>query len=110
MGRVSTLSLHERDQIKALSTTGYTVKRIADVLKRSRKPITNSLRHQEKYGTKKSSGQPSKLNERKKGKFYGLRRITRSASLEPVGLVALMLQKLRCGEFRTSVPILSDHE
>uniref|UniRef100_A0A1I7WVY4 HTH_38 domain-containing protein n=1 Tax=Heterorhabditis bacteriophora TaxID=37862 RepID=A0A1I7WVY4_HETBA len=32
MGRASTLSLHERGQIKALSTAGYTVKRIADVL------------------------------------------------------------------------------
>uniref|UniRef100_A0A1I7W6L3 Uncharacterized protein n=1 Tax=Heterorhabditis bacteriophora TaxID=37862 RepID=A0A1I7W6L3_HETBA len=30
-------SLHERGQIKALSTAGYTVKRIADVVKRSRK-------------------------------------------------------------------------
>uniref|UniRef100_A0A1I7X056 Helix-turn-helix domain-containing protein n=1 Tax=Heterorhabditis bacteriophora TaxID=37862 RepID=A0A1I7X056_HETBA len=36
MGCVSTLSLHERGQIKALSTTGYTVKRIEDVVKRSR--------------------------------------------------------------------------
>uniref|UniRef100_A0A1I7XL20 HTH_38 domain-containing protein n=1 Tax=Heterorhabditis bacteriophora TaxID=37862 RepID=A0A1I7XL20_HETBA len=32
MGHASTLSLHERGQIKALSTAGYTVKRSADVL------------------------------------------------------------------------------
>uniref|UniRef100_A0A1I7X335 TGc domain-containing protein n=1 Tax=Heterorhabditis bacteriophora TaxID=37862 RepID=A0A1I7X335_HETBA len=43
----------------------------------------------------------------KKRKFCGLRRITRSASLEPVGLVALMLQKLRCGESCTSCPQLT---
>uniref|UniRef100_A0A1I7X4S0 DDE_3 domain-containing protein n=1 Tax=Heterorhabditis bacteriophora TaxID=37862 RepID=A0A1I7X4S0_HETBA len=33
MSCASTLSLHERSQIKALSTAGYTVKRIADVVK-----------------------------------------------------------------------------
>uniref|UniRef100_A0A1I7X5M2 HTH_Tnp_Tc3_1 domain-containing protein n=2 Tax=Heterorhabditis bacteriophora TaxID=37862 RepID=A0A1I7X5M2_HETBA len=82
MGRASTLSLHERGQIKVLSTTGYTVKQIADVVKRSRKAIMNFLRHQEEYGTKKSSGRLSKLNDREKGKFCGLRRITQSASLE----------------------------
>uniref|UniRef100_A0A1I7WVP4 HTH_38 domain-containing protein n=1 Tax=Heterorhabditis bacteriophora TaxID=37862 RepID=A0A1I7WVP4_HETBA len=64
MSRASTLSLHERGQIKALSTTGYTVKRIADVVKRSRKVIMNFLRHQNEYSTKKSSGRPSKLNDR----------------------------------------------
>uniref|UniRef100_A0A1I7XCD2 PKD_channel domain-containing protein n=1 Tax=Heterorhabditis bacteriophora TaxID=37862 RepID=A0A1I7XCD2_HETBA len=53
----------------------------------------------EEYGTKKSSGRPSKSNGREKGKFCGLRRIIQAASLESVGLVALMLQKLRCGEF-----------
>uniref|UniRef100_A0A1I7XAW7 HTH_Tnp_Tc3_1 domain-containing protein n=1 Tax=Heterorhabditis bacteriophora TaxID=37862 RepID=A0A1I7XAW7_HETBA len=58
MGRASTLSLHERGQIKVLSTTGYTVKRIADDVKRSRKAIMNFLRHQEEYGTKKSIGLP----------------------------------------------------
>uniref|UniRef100_A0A1I7XFW1 Helix-turn-helix domain-containing protein n=1 Tax=Heterorhabditis bacteriophora TaxID=37862 RepID=A0A1I7XFW1_HETBA len=42
MGRASTLSLHERGQIKVLSTAGYTVKQIADV---------------------KSSGRPIKLND-----------------------------------------------
>uniref|UniRef100_A0A1I7XJC8 HTH_Tnp_Tc3_1 domain-containing protein n=1 Tax=Heterorhabditis bacteriophora TaxID=37862 RepID=A0A1I7XJC8_HETBA len=104
MGRVSTRSLDERGQIKVLSTTGYTVKQIADVVKRSRKAIMNFLRHQEEYGTKKSSGRPGKMNGHEKRKFCGLRRITRSASLEPVGLVALMLQKLRCGECWTSVP------
>uniref|UniRef100_A0A1I7WNW9 Transposase n=1 Tax=Heterorhabditis bacteriophora TaxID=37862 RepID=A0A1I7WNW9_HETBA len=31
MGSVSRLSLHERDQIKALSTTDYTAKQIVDV-------------------------------------------------------------------------------
>uniref|UniRef100_A0A1I7XW22 HTH_38 domain-containing protein n=1 Tax=Heterorhabditis bacteriophora TaxID=37862 RepID=A0A1I7XW22_HETBA len=67
MGRASTLSLHERYQIKSLSTTGYTVKQIADVVKRSGKAIMNFLRHQEEYGTKKSSGQPSMLNDREKG-------------------------------------------
>uniref|UniRef100_A0A1I7XP80 HTH_Tnp_Tc3_1 domain-containing protein n=1 Tax=Heterorhabditis bacteriophora TaxID=37862 RepID=A0A1I7XP80_HETBA len=63
MGRPYTLSLHERDQNKALSTAGYTVKRIADVVKRSRKAVMNFLLHQEEYSTKKSSGQPSKLND-----------------------------------------------
>uniref|UniRef100_A0A1I7WRC7 HTH_Tnp_Tc3_1 domain-containing protein n=1 Tax=Heterorhabditis bacteriophora TaxID=37862 RepID=A0A1I7WRC7_HETBA len=40
---------HERGQIKALSTAGYTVKHIADVVKRSRKVIMNFLRHQGEY-------------------------------------------------------------
>uniref|UniRef100_A0A1I7X4T9 Mariner Mos1 transposase n=1 Tax=Heterorhabditis bacteriophora TaxID=37862 RepID=A0A1I7X4T9_HETBA len=44
MGRASTLRLHERGQIKALSTAGYTVKRIADVVKRSRKATKDVLR------------------------------------------------------------------
>uniref|UniRef100_A0A1I7XHG5 DDE_3 domain-containing protein n=1 Tax=Heterorhabditis bacteriophora TaxID=37862 RepID=A0A1I7XHG5_HETBA len=107
MGRASTLSLHERGQIKVLSTAGYTVKQIADVIKRSRKAIMNFLRHQEEYGTKKSSGRPSKLNDREK------REILRTASNstisinESVGLVALMLQKLRCGECWTSCPQLT---
>uniref|UniRef100_A0A1I7WLF9 HTH_Tnp_Tc3_2 domain-containing protein n=1 Tax=Heterorhabditis bacteriophora TaxID=37862 RepID=A0A1I7WLF9_HETBA len=63
MSRASTLSLYERGQIKVPSTTAYTVKRSADVVKRSRKPIMNFLCHQEEYGTKKSSGRPSKLND-----------------------------------------------
>uniref|UniRef100_A0A1I7XGL8 HTH_Tnp_Tc3_1 domain-containing protein n=1 Tax=Heterorhabditis bacteriophora TaxID=37862 RepID=A0A1I7XGL8_HETBA len=46
MGRASTLSLDERGQIKVLSTTGYTVKQIADVIKRSRKALMNFLRLQ----------------------------------------------------------------
>uniref|UniRef100_A0A1I7XUJ2 HTH_Tnp_Tc3_1 domain-containing protein n=1 Tax=Heterorhabditis bacteriophora TaxID=37862 RepID=A0A1I7XUJ2_HETBA len=49
MGRASTLSLHERGQIKSLLTTGYAVKRIADVVKRSRKALMNFLRNQEEY-------------------------------------------------------------
>uniref|UniRef100_A0A1I7XTG5 HTH_Tnp_Tc3_1 domain-containing protein n=1 Tax=Heterorhabditis bacteriophora TaxID=37862 RepID=A0A1I7XTG5_HETBA len=64
MCRAFTLSLHERGQIKVLSTAGYTVKQIADVVKRSRKAIINFLRYQEEYATKKSSGQPGKLNNR----------------------------------------------
>uniref|UniRef100_A0A1I7WPZ7 HTH_38 domain-containing protein n=1 Tax=Heterorhabditis bacteriophora TaxID=37862 RepID=A0A1I7WPZ7_HETBA len=79
MGRAPTLNREEGGQIKVLSTTGYTVKQIADVVKGSRKDIMNFLRHQEKYGTKKSSGRPNKLNDREKGKFCGLRQITRSA-------------------------------
>uniref|UniRef100_A0A1I7X303 HTH_Tnp_Tc3_1 domain-containing protein n=1 Tax=Heterorhabditis bacteriophora TaxID=37862 RepID=A0A1I7X303_HETBA len=47
MGRASTLSLHERDQIKVLSTAGYTMKRIADV----------------------NSERTDKLNNRKKDNF-----------------------------------------
>uniref|UniRef100_A0A1I7X4K6 HTH_Tnp_Tc3_1 domain-containing protein n=1 Tax=Heterorhabditis bacteriophora TaxID=37862 RepID=A0A1I7X4K6_HETBA len=82
MGRASTLSLHERGQTKVLSTTGHTVKRITDVVRCSREAIMNFLRHQEEYGTKKSSGRLSKLNDREKGKFCGLRRITQSALLE----------------------------
>uniref|UniRef100_A0A1I7X2C8 HTH_Tnp_Tc3_1 domain-containing protein n=1 Tax=Heterorhabditis bacteriophora TaxID=37862 RepID=A0A1I7X2C8_HETBA len=62
MIRAPKLSLHRRGQIKALSTAGNTMKQIADVVKRSRKAITDFLRHQEEYGTKKSSGRPSKLN------------------------------------------------
>uniref|UniRef100_A0A1I7WIT2 HTH_7 domain-containing protein n=1 Tax=Heterorhabditis bacteriophora TaxID=37862 RepID=A0A1I7WIT2_HETBA len=46
MGRASTSGLYERGQIKALSSTGYTVKQIADVVKRSGKVIMNFLRHQ----------------------------------------------------------------
>uniref|UniRef100_A0A1I7X5Q6 HTH_Tnp_Tc3_1 domain-containing protein n=1 Tax=Heterorhabditis bacteriophora TaxID=37862 RepID=A0A1I7X5Q6_HETBA len=68
MSHAFTLSLHERGQIKVLSTTGFTVKRIADVVKRSRKALMNFLRHQEESGTRKSSGRPSSLNDhRKKG-------------------------------------------
>uniref|UniRef100_A0A1I7WVM6 HTH_Tnp_Tc3_1 domain-containing protein n=1 Tax=Heterorhabditis bacteriophora TaxID=37862 RepID=A0A1I7WVM6_HETBA len=92
MGCASTLSLDERGQIKVLSTASYMVKQIANVVKRSRKAIMNFLRHQEEYG-----------------KFYGQRRVARSASLEPVRLVTLVLQKLRCGECWRSIPILFDH-
>uniref|UniRef100_A0A1I7W8Z3 HTH_Tnp_Tc3_1 domain-containing protein n=1 Tax=Heterorhabditis bacteriophora TaxID=37862 RepID=A0A1I7W8Z3_HETBA len=80
MGRASTLSLHERGQIKVLSTTGYTVKRSADVVKRSTKAIMNFLCHQEEYGTKKSSGRPSKLNDREK------REILRTASNSTISI------------------------
>uniref|UniRef100_A0A1I7XUY7 hydroxymethylglutaryl-CoA lyase n=1 Tax=Heterorhabditis bacteriophora TaxID=37862 RepID=A0A1I7XUY7_HETBA len=52
MGRASTRSLDERGHIKVLSTTGYTVKQIADVVKRSGKAIMNFLRHQEEYGVR----------------------------------------------------------
>uniref|UniRef100_A0A1I7X491 HTH_Tnp_Tc3_1 domain-containing protein n=1 Tax=Heterorhabditis bacteriophora TaxID=37862 RepID=A0A1I7X491_HETBA len=78
MGRASTLSLHKRGQINVLSTSGHTVKQIADVVKRSRKPIMNSLRHQEEYGTKKSRGRPSKLNGREK---RGILRTTSSSMI-----------------------------
>uniref|UniRef100_A0A1I7X8H1 HTH luxR-type domain-containing protein n=1 Tax=Heterorhabditis bacteriophora TaxID=37862 RepID=A0A1I7X8H1_HETBA len=48
MGRASTLSLHERGQIKVLSTAGYTVKQIADVVRLLRvfknKPINSLFR------------------------------------------------------------------
>uniref|UniRef100_A0A1I7WQR8 HTH_Tnp_Tc3_1 domain-containing protein n=1 Tax=Heterorhabditis bacteriophora TaxID=37862 RepID=A0A1I7WQR8_HETBA len=67
MGRAYTLSLHEKDQIEVLPTTGYMMKQIADVVKRSRKAIMNFLHHQEEYGTKQSNGRPSKLNDREKG-------------------------------------------
>uniref|UniRef100_A0A1I7X872 Helix-turn-helix domain-containing protein n=1 Tax=Heterorhabditis bacteriophora TaxID=37862 RepID=A0A1I7X872_HETBA len=43
MGRASTLSLHERHQIKALSTTGYTVKQIDDVAINRRGSYTDYL-------------------------------------------------------------------
>uniref|UniRef100_A0A1I7WJJ4 HTH_38 domain-containing protein n=1 Tax=Heterorhabditis bacteriophora TaxID=37862 RepID=A0A1I7WJJ4_HETBA len=39
MGRASTWSLHERDQIKVLSTTGYMVKQIADLNDRGKRTI-----------------------------------------------------------------------
>uniref|UniRef100_A0A1I7X375 Transposable element Tc3 transposase n=1 Tax=Heterorhabditis bacteriophora TaxID=37862 RepID=A0A1I7X375_HETBA len=105
MGRASTLSLHERGQIKALSTAGYTVKQIADVIKRSRKAIMNFLRHQEEYGTKKSSGRPSKLNDREKREFCGLRRIARSASMNPYGFyesskISLLINYLEFRDLR----------
>uniref|UniRef100_A0A1I7WQC2 Transposable element Tc1 transposase n=1 Tax=Heterorhabditis bacteriophora TaxID=37862 RepID=A0A1I7WQC2_HETBA len=45
----------------------------------------------------------------KKGQFCVQRRIGRLASLESVGLVALVLQKLRCRECWTSV-IFSDEK
>uniref|UniRef100_A0A1I7XSU7 HTH_7 domain-containing protein n=1 Tax=Heterorhabditis bacteriophora TaxID=37862 RepID=A0A1I7XSU7_HETBA len=81
MGRAPTPSLHERSQIKALSTAGYSLKQIADVVKCSRKATEKFLRLQEEYG-----------------QFCGQRQIARLASTEFVGLVASMLQKLRCGE------------
>uniref|UniRef100_A0A1I7W8V9 HTH_38 domain-containing protein n=1 Tax=Heterorhabditis bacteriophora TaxID=37862 RepID=A0A1I7W8V9_HETBA len=62
MGRASTLTLHERGQIKILSTTGYTVKQIADV---------------------KSSGRPSKLNDCEK------RTILRTASNRTTSIVGI---------------------
>uniref|UniRef100_A0A1I7WRR1 Auxin-responsive protein n=1 Tax=Heterorhabditis bacteriophora TaxID=37862 RepID=A0A1I7WRR1_HETBA len=51
MGHAPKLSQHERGQIDAPSTVSYTVKQIADVVKRSRE---------------KSSGRPSDLNGREK--------------------------------------------
>uniref|UniRef100_A0A1I7XJ30 Uncharacterized protein n=1 Tax=Heterorhabditis bacteriophora TaxID=37862 RepID=A0A1I7XJ30_HETBA len=74
---------HKRDQIKVPSTTAYTVKRSADVVKRSRKPIMNFLCHQEEYGTKKSSGRPSKLNDREK------REILRTATNNTINIVGI---------------------
>uniref|UniRef100_A0A1I7WJW4 HTH_Tnp_Tc3_1 domain-containing protein n=1 Tax=Heterorhabditis bacteriophora TaxID=37862 RepID=A0A1I7WJW4_HETBA len=53
MGRASTLSIHKRGQIKVLSNTGYTVKQISDVVKRSKKSIMNFVPLQEEYDTKK---------------------------------------------------------
>uniref|UniRef100_A0A1I7XDH9 HTH_Tnp_Tc3_1 domain-containing protein n=1 Tax=Heterorhabditis bacteriophora TaxID=37862 RepID=A0A1I7XDH9_HETBA len=55
------LSQHERGQIKALSTAGFKVKRIADVLKRSRRPIMNFLRLQEEFGTNKTSNSATSI-------------------------------------------------
>uniref|UniRef100_A0A1I7WUS3 HTH_38 domain-containing protein n=1 Tax=Heterorhabditis bacteriophora TaxID=37862 RepID=A0A1I7WUS3_HETBA len=55
MVRAPKLSLHERGQIKALSTTGYTMKQIANIFERSRKIIMNFLRLPEEYGINKSS-------------------------------------------------------
>uniref|UniRef100_A0A1I7XLA6 HTH_Tnp_Tc3_1 domain-containing protein n=1 Tax=Heterorhabditis bacteriophora TaxID=37862 RepID=A0A1I7XLA6_HETBA len=74
MGRAPRLSQHERGKIEALSTAGYRVKQIFYVVKRSRKAIMNFLSRQEEYGTKKSSRQPGKFNDRKK------REILRTAS------------------------------
>uniref|UniRef100_A0A1I7XEG3 HTH_Tnp_Tc3_2 domain-containing protein n=1 Tax=Heterorhabditis bacteriophora TaxID=37862 RepID=A0A1I7XEG3_HETBA len=53
------------------------VKRIADVA------IMNFLRHQEEYGTKKSSGRPSKLNNR------GKRKILRTPSNKTISIVGI---------------------
>uniref|UniRef100_A0A1I7WEH3 HTH_Tnp_Tc3_1 domain-containing protein n=1 Tax=Heterorhabditis bacteriophora TaxID=37862 RepID=A0A1I7WEH3_HETBA len=83
MGRASTLSLHERGQIKVPSTTAYTVMRIADVAKRYRKAIMNFLRRQEEYVTKKSSGRPSKLNDREK------REILRTPTNKTISIVGI---------------------
>uniref|UniRef100_A0A1I7WV67 DDE_Tnp_1_7 domain-containing protein n=1 Tax=Heterorhabditis bacteriophora TaxID=37862 RepID=A0A1I7WV67_HETBA len=49
-------------EVKPLSTAGYTVKQIADVVKRSRKANINSLRHRQEYGSKKCSRQPASNN------------------------------------------------
>uniref|UniRef100_A0A1I7WUW1 HTH_38 domain-containing protein n=1 Tax=Heterorhabditis bacteriophora TaxID=37862 RepID=A0A1I7WUW1_HETBA len=83
MGRASTLSLHKRSQIKALSTTGYTMKQIANIFERSRKAIMNLLHHQEEYGTKKSSEKPSKLNSREK------KEILRTASNNTISITEI---------------------
>uniref|UniRef100_A0A1I7XQ78 HTH_38 domain-containing protein n=1 Tax=Heterorhabditis bacteriophora TaxID=37862 RepID=A0A1I7XQ78_HETBA len=80
MCRASTLSLHERGRIKVLSTTGYTVKQIADVVKRSKESIMNFLPLREEYDTKKGSGRPSKLNDREK------REILRTASNSTISI------------------------
>uniref|UniRef100_A0A1I7WS62 HTH_Tnp_Tc3_1 domain-containing protein n=1 Tax=Heterorhabditis bacteriophora TaxID=37862 RepID=A0A1I7WS62_HETBA len=69
MGRAPKLSLHERYQIKALSTAGHSVKQISDVVKRSRKALMNFLRHEEEYGTKKSSGRSESMAWRMLSKF-----------------------------------------
>uniref|UniRef100_A0A1I7XP88 HTH_7 domain-containing protein n=1 Tax=Heterorhabditis bacteriophora TaxID=37862 RepID=A0A1I7XP88_HETBA len=53
MGRAPKLSQHERDQIKALSTVGYRVKQIADVVKCSRKAVTDFLRLQKEYAQRR---------------------------------------------------------
>uniref|UniRef100_A0A1I7XJL1 HTH_38 domain-containing protein n=1 Tax=Heterorhabditis bacteriophora TaxID=37862 RepID=A0A1I7XJL1_HETBA len=83
MGRASPLSLDERGQIKVLSTTGYTVKQIADVVKHSRKDIMNFLRHQEEYRTKKSNGRRNKLNDGEK------REILWTASNSTISIVGI---------------------
>uniref|UniRef100_A0A1I7XF61 HTH_Tnp_Tc3_1 domain-containing protein n=1 Tax=Heterorhabditis bacteriophora TaxID=37862 RepID=A0A1I7XF61_HETBA len=83
MSRAFTLSLHEKGLIKVLSTIGYTLKRIADVVKRSRKAIMNFLCHQEEHGTKKSSGRPSKLNGRE------IKEILRTASNNTISIVGI---------------------
>uniref|UniRef100_A0A1I7WJT3 HTH_Tnp_Tc3_1 domain-containing protein n=1 Tax=Heterorhabditis bacteriophora TaxID=37862 RepID=A0A1I7WJT3_HETBA len=80
MGRAPKLSLHERNQIKILSTVGYTVKQSADVVKRSRKVIMNFLRDQEECGIKKSSGRSGKFNDREK------REILRTASNSTISI------------------------
>uniref|UniRef100_A0A1I7XSP2 HTH_7 domain-containing protein n=1 Tax=Heterorhabditis bacteriophora TaxID=37862 RepID=A0A1I7XSP2_HETBA len=59
MGRAPTPSLHERSQIKALSTAGYSLKQIADVVKCSRKATEKFLRLQEEY----ASSVPERLFE-----------------------------------------------
>uniref|UniRef100_A0A1I7W6J2 HTH_38 domain-containing protein n=1 Tax=Heterorhabditis bacteriophora TaxID=37862 RepID=A0A1I7W6J2_HETBA len=44
MSRDPKLNQDEKDQIKALSTAGYTLKQISDVVKRSKKAVSNLWR------------------------------------------------------------------
>uniref|UniRef100_A0A1I7XE91 HTH_38 domain-containing protein n=1 Tax=Heterorhabditis bacteriophora TaxID=37862 RepID=A0A1I7XE91_HETBA len=55
MGRVSRLSLHERGQIKVLSTTGYRVKQIADVKSNGRSSKLNDCENREILRTTSNS-------------------------------------------------------
>uniref|UniRef100_A0A1I7XPE1 HTH_38 domain-containing protein n=1 Tax=Heterorhabditis bacteriophora TaxID=37862 RepID=A0A1I7XPE1_HETBA len=71
MGRALKLSLHERGQVKALSTVRYTVKQIADIVKHSRKAVSSCLLRSEESRTTKSSGRPDKFIILKKDNFAG---------------------------------------
>uniref|UniRef100_A0A1I7WUS5 HTH_Tnp_Tc3_1 domain-containing protein n=1 Tax=Heterorhabditis bacteriophora TaxID=37862 RepID=A0A1I7WUS5_HETBA len=85
MVRAPKLSLHERGQIKALSTTGYTMKQIANIFERSRKIIMNFLRLPEEYGINKSS--------RRLGKNFAGGSVMVWGAFNAIGLVDLTKMK-----------------
>lgn len=74
MGRACCLSLVEQGKIDVLSAEGLSNRKIAIRLNRSLNVINNYLKNPNAYGTKKSSGAPSKLTATAK------RRILRAAS------------------------------
>lgn len=70
MGRGKALTDIEKGQIIAYDGEGKSDREIGRLLHRSPTLIGNFLKDQENYGTRKSSGRPSKVSERDRRRIY----------------------------------------
>jgi transposase len=75
MARGNKLSEFEKGQIEAHSRDGKSNREIASLLGRSPRVINNYRRNPEVYGTRKSTGRPSKVSDRDKRRIFFSRRI-----------------------------------